>query len=159
MIRGEYEVYSERSHLSADRQGRQTILFPKAIDDYIEEENPVQFIDAFVDNLDLEELGFKHAKLKSTGRPPYSPTDLLKLYIYGYLNRIRSSRCLEKECKRNIELMWLLKKLAPDFKTIADFRKDNKEAIKKVCLSADRQAGILSYFVRSLIFLVENLWP
>jgi len=138
---------------------RQTILFPKAIDDYIEEENPVQFIDAFVDNLDLEELGFKHTKLKSTGRPPYSPTDLLKLYIYGYLNHIRSSRCLEKECKRNIELMWLLKKLAPDFKTIADFRKDNKEAIKKICLSADRQAGILSYFVRSLIFLVENLWP
>ena len=124
-----------------------------------EEENPVQFIDAFVDNLDLEGLGFKHAKLKSIGRSPYNPADLLKLYIYGYLNRIRSSRCLEKECKRNIELMWLLKKLAPDFKTIADFRKDNKEAIKKVCLSADRQAGILSYFVRSLIFLVENLWP
>ncbi|MBO8144617.1 MAG: IS1182 family transposase [Thermodesulfobacterium sp.] len=112
---------------------RQTILFPKAIDDYIEEENPVQFIDAFVDNLDLEGLGFKHTKLKSTGRPPYNPADLLKLYIYGYLNRIRSSRCLEKECKRNIELMWLLKKLAPDFKTIADFRKDNKQAIKRVC--------------------------
>ena len=83
-----------------------------------EEENPVQFIDAFVDNLDLEGLGFKHAKLKSTGRPSYNPADLLKLYIYGYLNRIRSSRCLEKECKRNIELMWLLKKLAPDLKPL-----------------------------------------
>jgi len=112
---------------------RQTILFPEVIDEYIEEENPVQFIDVFVDTLDLIELDFSHAELKTTGRPPYNPADLLKLYIYGYLNRIRSSRWLEKECKRNIELMWLLKKLSPDFKTIADFRKDNREAKKRVC--------------------------
>ncbi|MEW6214301.1 MAG: transposase [Nitrospirota bacterium] len=111
----------------------QVILFPEAINDYIEEDNPIQFIDAFVDNLDLIELGFKYSETKSTGRPPYNPADMLKLYIYGYLNRIRSSRLLEKETHRNIELMWLLKKLNPDFKTIADFRKDNKKAIKDAC--------------------------
>lgn len=111
----------------------QVILFPEVIDDYIEDENPVQFIDAFVDNLDLVELGFKYSEPRATGRPPYNPADMLKLYIYGYLNRIRSSRSLEKETIRNIELMWLLRKLRPDFKTIADFRKDNKEAIKKAC--------------------------
>lgn len=110
----------------------QVILFPEVIDDYITEENPVRFIDAFVDNLDLMALGFKHAGLSPTGRPPYNPSDLLKLYIYGYLNRVRSSRFLEKECKKNVEVMWLLKKLTPDFKTIADFRKDNKDAIKKI---------------------------
>jgi transposase len=114
----------------ADR--RQVVLFPEKIDDYIQEDNPVQFIDAFVDSLDLKELGFKHAELNSMGRPPYNPADLLKLYIYGYLNRVRSSRWLEKECRRNIEVVWLLKKLAPDFKTIADFRKDNRDAIKKI---------------------------
>ena len=111
----------------------QAILFPEVIDDYIEEDNPVQFIDAFVDSLNLIALGFKYSVPESTGRPPYNPADMLKLYIYGYLNRIRSSRSLEKETHRNIELMWLLGKLTPDFKTIADFRKDNKEAIKKVC--------------------------
>ncbi len=110
----------------------QVILFPEVIDDYITEENPVRFTDAFVDSLDLIELGFKHAELSPTGRPPYNPADLLKLYIYGYLNRVRSSRFLEKECEKNVEVMWLLKKLTPDFKTIADFRKDNREAIKKV---------------------------
>lgn len=111
----------------------QAILFPEVIDDYIEEDNPVQFIDAFVDNLDLKELGFKYAEPKPTGRPPYNPADMIKLYLYGYLNRIRSSRSLEKETHRNIELMWLMKKLTPDFKSIADFRKDNRDAIKKVC--------------------------
>jgi len=110
----------------------QVILFPEVIDDYIAEENPVRFIDAFVEGLNLKELGFKHAELNSTGRPPYNPSDLLKLYIYGYLNRVRSSRLLEKECKKNVEVMWLLKRLTPDFKTIADFRKDNRDAIKKV---------------------------
>lgn len=110
----------------------QVILFPEVIDDYITEENPVRFIDAFIESLDLKELGFKHAELNPTGRPPYNPSDLLKLYIYGYLNRVRSSRFLEKECKKNVEAMWLLKKLTPDFKTIADFRKDNKDGIKKV---------------------------
>ena len=141
MIRGKYEVYSGRPQKTDDIISKSHWWLHSCPQAGGEEENPVQFIDAFVDNLDLEGLGFKHTKLKSTGRPPYNPADLLKLYIYGYLNRIRSSRCLEKECKRNIELMWLLKKLAPDFKTIADFRKDNKEAIKKVCLSADRQGG------------------
>lgn len=102
----------------------QAILFPEVIDDYIEEDNPVRFIDVFADNLDFVELGFKYSELKETGRPPYNPADMLKLYIYGYLNRIRSSRCLEKESHWNVELMWLLKKLTPDFKTIADFRKD-----------------------------------
>lgn len=111
----------------------QIILFPEAIDDYIKQDNPVQFIDAFVESLDLGKLKFKYSQLKSTGRPPYNPLDMLKLYIYGYLNRIRSSRSLEREAQRNLELMWLLKKLTPDFKTIADFRKDNKKAIKRVC--------------------------
>lgn len=110
----------------------QVILFPEAIDDYIKADNPVQFIDIFVNELDFKELGFKYAELKATGRPPYNPADMLKLYIYGYLNRVRSSRCLEKESNRNLELMWLLKKLTPDFKTIADFRKDNKEALRGV---------------------------
>lgn len=111
---------------------RQVLLFPEVIDEYITDENPVRFIDAFVENLDLKELGFMHAELNPTGRPPYNPADLLKLYIYGYLNRVRSSRFLEKDCKKNVETMWLLKKLTPDFKTIADFRKDNRDAIKKV---------------------------
>jgi transposase len=111
----------------------QLILFPESIDDYIEEDNPIQFIDAFVDSLDLGELGFKYSLPEATGRPPYNPADMLKLYLYGYLNRVRSSRSLEKESHRNLELMWLLKKLTPDFKTIADFRKDNKKAIKRVC--------------------------
>jgi len=112
----------------------QMMLFPDVVDDYIEDNNPVRFIDAFVDSLDLVKFGFTHAETEDTGRPPYNPSDLLKLYIYGYLNRIRSSRGLEKETRRNIELMWLLRKLTPDFKTIADFRRDNKKAIKKkVC--------------------------
>ena len=111
----------------------QLILFPESTNDYIEEDNPVQFIDAFVDSLDLRELGFKYSLPEATGRPPYNPADMLKLYLYGYLNRVRSSRSLEKESHRNLELMWLLKKLTPDFKTIADFRKDNKKAIKRVC--------------------------
>src|SRR5450756_416957 len=111
---------------------KQEILFPAKIDDYIGEENLVHFIEAFVALLDLVGLGFTHAEVNTTGRPSYNPADLLKLYIYGYLNRIRSSRKLEQECFRNIEVMWLLKKLAPDHKTIADFRKNNAVAIKKV---------------------------
>ena len=109
------------------------LLFPEAIDDYVSGDNPVRFIDAFVDNLDLEELGFSRTQPAQTGRPAYSPADLLKLYIYGYINRTRSSRLLEKESHRNLEVIWLMRKLHPDFKTIADFRKDNAEAIKKVC--------------------------
>ena len=110
----------------------QTVLFPDTIDQYIDKENPVRFIDAFVDSLKMEKLGFKHSVPADTGRPSYNPSDLLKLYIYGYLNQIRSSRKLEKECHRNVEVMWLMKKLAPDFKTIADFRKDNVDCIKGV---------------------------
>ena len=110
----------------------QTVLFPDTIDQYVEKENPVRFIDAFVDSLNLEKLGFKHSILAETGRPSYDPADLLKLYIYGYLNQVRSSRKLEKECHRNVEVMWLMKKLAPDFKTIADFRKNNVDCIKGV---------------------------
>ena len=111
----------------------QSILFPDTLDEYITEENPVRFIEAFVDSLDLEKLGFKHSTLDGgAGRPPYDPSDLLKLYIYGYLNQIRSSRKLEKACLSNVEVMWLMKKLTPDFKTIADFRKDNIDCIKPV---------------------------
>ena len=111
---------------------KQNILFPDTLDQYVDEENPVRFIDAFVDGLDLEKLGFKHSILCETGRPSYNPSDLLKLYVYGYLNQVRSSRKLEKECHRNVEVMWLMKKLAPDHKTIADFRKDNVDCIKPV---------------------------
>src|SRR4030043_257257 len=111
---------------------RQEILFPKIIDDYVSDENPVRFIEAFVEIQDLKELGFKHSELKTTGRPPYNPYDLSKLYLYGYLNSLRSSRKLMKECSRNVEVMWLLKNLTPDFKTIADFRKDNPASIKKL---------------------------
>jgi len=111
----------------------QSLLFPELVDDYIKADNPVRVIDAFVDSLDLVKLGFTHSSPKETGRPAYNPGDLLKLYIYGYLNKIRSSRQLETATYRNIELLWLLRKLHPDFKTIADFRKDNTKAIKKVC--------------------------
>ena len=112
---------------------KQTVLFPEVLDDYISEENAVRFIDVYIDGLDLSELGFLKAIPKETGRPPYDPGDLLRLYVYGYLNRTRSSRQLEREAGRNVELMWLMRKLRPDFKTIADFRKDNTQGIKQVC--------------------------
>src|SRR5674476_260543 len=111
---------------------KQTILFPDTLDEYVDEENPVRFIDAFIDSLNLEKLGFKHSVPNDVGRPSYDPSDLLKLYVYGYLNQVRSSRKLERECHRNLEAMWLMKKLSPDFKTIADFRKDNVGCIKPV---------------------------
>jgi len=111
----------------------QLTLFPEALDDYISHENPVRFIDAFIDTLELEQMSFAHALLQETGRPPYHPGDLLKLYIYGYLNRIRSSRQLERESHRNVEVMWLIKRLTPDFKTIADFRRNNRKPIRQVC--------------------------
>jgi transposase len=114
-----------------DRQ--QTTLLPEMVDDYITENNPVRFVDVFVDGLDFQKLGFKYSQTKETGRMPYNPGDLLKLYIYGYLNKLRSSRRLEKATYQNIELIWLLHKLHPDFKTIADFRKDNLHPIKQVC--------------------------
>lgn len=110
----------------------QGVMFPESLDEYIVDDNPVRFIDAFVDNLDLQALGFERAVPEERGRPPYHPGDLLKLYVYGYLNRIRSSRRLEREAQRNVEVMWLLGKLAPDHKTIADFRRDNGKAIRAV---------------------------
>ena len=111
----------------------QTLLFPESLEEYVTAENPVRFLDAFVGSLDLHGLGFAKAQCADTGRPPYDPSVLLKLYLYGYLHRIRSSRLLEAECHRNVEVIWLLGKLAPDFKTIADFRKDNLKPLKAVC--------------------------
>ena len=110
----------------------QLLLLPEAVDDYVGSDNPVRFIDAFVDGLDLTAAGFLRVEAKAIGRPSYAPGDLLKLYIYGYLNRVRSSRRLETECHRNIEVLWLLRTLKPDFKTIADFRRDNRAAFRAV---------------------------
>ena len=110
----------------------QTLLFPESLDDYVSADNPVRFLDAFVSSLDLLALGFARARCAETGRPPYDPAALLKLYLYGYLHRIRSSRALEAECLRNVEVLWLVRKLAPDFKTISDFRKDNLRPLKSV---------------------------
>src|ERR1700732_3701230 len=111
----------------------QSTLFPEHLDDYIAEDNPVRVIDVFVDELDLQELGFEGMQPEVTGRPAYHPASLLKIYIYGYLNRIQSSRRVERETQRNVELIWLTGRLTPDFKTIADFRKDNGKAIRGVC--------------------------
>jgi transposase len=111
----------------------QVTLLPECLDDYIGEDNPVRVVDAFVEELDLGALGFARATPCSIGRPAYKPSALLKIYIYGYLNRIQSSRRLERECQRNVELMWLTGRLAPDFKTIADFRRDNGKGIRNVC--------------------------
>ena len=111
----------------------QTILFPERLDDYVAEDNPVRAIEVFVESLDLRRLGFEGVEPEATGRPAYHPSTLLKIYIYGYLNRIQSSRRLERETQRNVELIWLTGKLMPDFKTIADFRKDNGQAIRAVC--------------------------
>ena len=110
----------------------QTLLFPERLEDYVGAENPVRFLDAFVGSLDLHALGFAKAQVANTGRPPYAPAVLLKLYLYGYLHRIRSSRLLEAECQRNVEVIWLLGKQAPDHKTIADFRKDNLQPLRQV---------------------------
>jgi len=125
----------------------QTTLFPECLEDWIDEDNPVRAIDAFVDGLDLSGLGFDGAAPEATGRPSYHPTVLLKLYIYGYLNRVQSSRRLEREAGRNVEVMWLTGRLIPDHKTIADFRKDNGGAIKQVCvqfIELCRQMGLLT---------------
>ena len=111
----------------------QSTLFPALLDDYVSEDNPVRAVDVFVDGLDLDKLGFVGVQPLDTGRPGYHPGVMLKLYIYGYLNRVPSSRRLERECQRNIEMIWLTGQLAPDFKTIADFRKDNGKAIREVC--------------------------
>src|SRR5438105_7275199 len=111
----------------------QSTLFPECLEDWIDEDNPVRVIDVFVEELDLGELGFGGVDPEATGRPSYHPSVLLKLYIYGYLNRVQSSRRLEREAGRNVEVMWLTGRLVPDHKTIADFRKDNGRAIRQVC--------------------------
>jgi transposase len=111
----------------------QSTLFPALLDDYVADDNPVRSVDVFVDGLDLDKLGFVGIEPLDRGRPSYHPGTMLKLYIYGYLNRVPSSRRLERECQRNIEMIWLTGQLAPDFKTIADFRKDNGKAIREVC--------------------------
>lgn len=129
----------------------QSTLFPAVVDDYVSQDNPVRFIDAYVESLNMAELGFTHAVTASTGCPPYAPSDLLKLYVYGYLNRTRSSRLLEQLTHRNIEVIWLLRKLQPDFKTIADFRKDNTEALKKVCREFTLLCKRLNLFSGELI--------
>jgi len=119
------------AYISGDSR-EQITMFPEVIDDYITQDNPVRFIEAFVDGLDMAEMGFGRAEPHDLGRPGYDPRDLLKLYIYCYLNRVRSSRRIEREAGRNLELMWLMRKLRPDFKTIADFRKENTKALKKI---------------------------
>lgn len=121
------------THHIKGQSRHQSTLFPEVIDNFVTEDNPVRVIDVFVDQLDLLSLGFESVTAKQAGRPGYHPATMLKLYIYGYLNRIQSSRRLEKETHRNVELMWLLERLRPDFKTIADFRKDNGKGIKNVC--------------------------
>src|SRR6202049_2280655 len=128
----------------ADR-GQWTLL-PECLDDFIDESNPVRVIDVFVDALDLAEMSFEGVEPAATGRPSYHPSVLLKLYIYGYLNRVQSSRRLEREAGRNVEVMWLLGRLAPDHKTIADFRKDNGLALRRVCarfVELCREMGLL----------------
>ena len=129
----------------------QCTMLPETLDDYITEHNPVRVIDVFVENLDLGELGFHGIKPAETGRPSYHPAVLLKIYIYGYLNRIQSSRRLERETQRNIELMWLTGRLMPDFKTIADFRKDNGKAIRNVCRQFVMLCRRLELFSEALV--------
>jgi len=110
----------------------QLVLFPENLDEYIDENNSIRVMDAFVNQLDIESVGFLRYVPAKEGRPGYNPRDILKLYIYGYFNKIRSSRKLMAECNRNVEVMWLLKKLVPDFRTIADFRKAHPIALKNV---------------------------
>jgi len=126
-------------------------LLPDAVDDYVGTDNPVRFIEAFVDGLDLERAGFERVQPKRTGRPGYDPGDLLKLYIYGYLNRVRSSRRLEAETHRNLEVMWLLRRLRPDFKTIADFRRDNRKSFRQVFREFVRLCRELDLYGRELV--------
>jgi transposase len=129
----------------------QSTLFPERLDDYIAEDNPVRFIDAFVDKLDLAGLGFERVQPQVTGRPGYHPASLLKIYVYGYLNRIQSSRRLERETQRNVEMMWLTGRLMPDFKTIADFRKNNGKAIRQVCREFIELCRSLEMFTQAIV--------
>ena len=138
------------AHISGDDRS-QLLLLPESVDDYVGPDNVVRFIEAFVDGLDLQAAGFVRVKAKATGRPGYHPADLLKLYIYGYLNRVRSSRRLEIETRRNIEVIWLLRRLTPDFKTIADFRRENRSAFRQVFREFVGVCRELDLFGRALI--------
>ena len=138
------------AHISGGDRS-QFLLLPDSVDDYVGPDNVVRFIDAFVDGLDLKAAGFERVQAKSTGRPGYDPADLLKLYIYGYLNRVRSSRRLEVETRRNLEVIWLLRRLTPDFKTIADFRRDNRTAFRQVFREFVVLCRELDLFGRELI--------
>ncbi len=138
------------AHISGSDRS-QLLLLPESVDDYVGPDNPVRFIDAFVDGLDLAAAGFGRVQPKTLGRPGYAPTDLLKLYIYGYLNRIRSSRRLEAETQRNIEVIWLMRRLTPDFKTIADFRRDNRVAFRQVFREFVALCRQLDLFGRELV--------
>jgi transposase len=129
----------------------QAVLFPERLDDWIGEDNPVRAVDVFVGEIDFRALGFAGADPADTGRPAYHPATLLKIYIYGYLNRVQSSRRLEREAQRNVELMWLTERLAPDFKTIADFRRDNGPAIRQVCVKFVRLCRQLGLFEQALV--------
>ncbi len=129
----------------------QSTLFPESLEDYIAEDNAIRVVDAFVNKLDLKQLGFDRAEPSETGRPGYQPATMLKIYVYGYLNRIQSSRRLERESHRNVELIWLTGRLMPDFKTIADFRKDNRKAIRRVCLEFVGVCRELQLFSATLV--------
>ena len=132
---------------------RQGVLLPEFLDDYVSEENPVRVIDVFIEELDLVALGFEGVVPEATRRPAYHPGLLLKIYVYGYINQIASSRRLEREAQRNVELMWLTGRLAPDFKTIADFRKDNGPAIRATCrrfIDLCRRLDLFSHAVAAI---------
>ena len=130
---------------------RQTLLLPESLDDYVTEDNPVRVVEVFIDELDLGALGFEGVRPAATGRPAYHPSTLLKIYLYGYLNRVQSSRRLEREAQRNIELMWLTGRLAPDFKTIANFRRDNGSAIRAVCGQFVELCRRLNLFTKAIV--------
>jgi transposase len=129
----------------------QAALLPHCLDDYVTEDNPVRVIEAFIDGLDLAMLGFAGVVPETTGRPAYHPATLLKIYLYGYLNRVQSSRRLERETRRNVEVMWLTGRLSPDFKTIADFRKDNGPAIRATCKQFVMLCRRLELFSEALV--------
>jgi len=131
----------------------QSTLFPECLEDYIAEDNPVRVIDVFVDELDLGQLGFGRIDPKITGRPAYHPSTLLKLYIYAYLNRVQSSRRIEREAQRNVEVMWLTERLMPDHKTISDFRKDNKKGVHGVCREFVVLCRRLDLFAQALVVI------
>jgi len=130
---------------------RQLLLLPESLDEYVAEDNPVRVVEVFIDALDLGALGFDGMTPAVTGRPAYHPATMLKIYLYGYLNRIQSSRRLEREAGRNIELMWLTGRLAPDFKTIANFRRDNGTAIRAVCSQFVILCRRLNLFTRGVV--------